>query len=116
MQHLTPLDVAQRALRARICRECFKRLPGSETLGPNEARSCEPECTVFLHLPRILEIAAEVRDPTLGPYDHAVRELICQVCNASPTSGDYCSERSTVNCPLARYLGEVVDTLESLGS
>jgi hypothetical protein len=38
------------------------------------------------------------------------------ICNTtytlSMTAGDYCAERTTANCPLARYASEVVDTLE----
>lgn len=114
MQRLPETDVAQRAIRSRVCVQCFKRPFGSERLGPQRPRACEGECTIFSNLPRLQEIAAQIHDPTMGPYETAIRDLVCQRCAASPTSGDYCEERRTVQCPLARYAPVVIDALEKL--
>ena len=114
MQNVPPLELMKRAVRARVCPQCSQRPPGSESLGPHVPRSCEPECTIFVHLPAIRDIAAQTNRPSLGPYEHAVRELICQTCEASPTAGDFCDGRSTRSCPLSRYLGDVIETLEAV--
>jgi hypothetical protein len=62
----------------------------------------------------MLEIAAKVRDPSRAPYERAVRDLICQNCQSSPSAGDHCGDRATRNCPLPRYAGDVVETLKAL--
>lgn len=114
MQQLSALDVARRALRARICPTCSDRPPDSEQLGPAVARSCESRCTIFMHLPLLCEIASRVAGDTMAPYERAAREIICQTCDATPSGGDYCADRSSRKCPLSRYMGEVVETLEAL--
>ncbi|MEE9212235.1 MAG: hypothetical protein V3U29_06240, partial [Phycisphaeraceae bacterium] len=114
MQHLPTLDVMQRALRARVCPICFERPPGSESLGPNQPRTCEPECPVFQSLPTLKQIAEQINDPNIGPYERAVTELICQTCQTCPTAGDYCDARTTLNCPLRRYVFEIIDALEAV--
>ena len=113
MQHLPAHTVMQRTLRREICTQCHQRPSHSESLGPDVPRSCEPQCTIFIHLPKLHEIAERTHKPTLAPYEHAMRELICNTtCEQSPTAGDYCAERTTENCPLARYAGLVIDVLE----
>lgn len=114
MQHLPSLVVMQRALRHNICTQCFKRPSGSESLRPDQPRICEPQCQVFVNLPKLREIAAAVNSPTLGAYEHAVKEVVCQHCKADQTSGDFCAERSSLDCPLARYMGDVVTTLSKI--
>lgn len=112
MQNLSQLDVAQRAVRARICPVCTQRPAGSESLGPDVPRRCEPHCSIFHHLPKMLNVVKNTKSPTLGDYEKAALENICQTCGQSPTSGDFCAERALVECPLSRQMGEVVDTLE----
>ena len=113
MQHLPTLNVIQRALRQSICTRCFRRPEASERLTPEVPRSCEPECTIFVHLPKLQELAGEIHDPMLAPYEHAMRELICQTsCELSSTPGDYCPERTTMNCPLSHYAADVVEVIE----
>lgn len=114
MQNVPTLQLMQRALRTNICRQCSQRPQGSESLDADTPRACEPDCTVFVHLPRLREIVSRIPadDVTLSRYERAVNELICQVCESSPTAGDYCGDRATRNCPLSRYLNRVVETLE----
>lgn len=114
MQKLADLVVAQRALRQRVCTQCSDRPPGSEAMPPTEARSCEPQCPVFVNLPALHHIAATTAGETLGPYEHAIRETVCQNCESTPTAGDYCGDRTTRACPLSRYTGLIVQTLERL--
>lgn len=114
MQHVPTLDLMQRALRTNICRQCWQRPTGSETLGADQPRTCEGECTIFRNLPRLRQIALTIDDPTLNRYEQATQELICQVCDASATAGDYCDQRSTRNCPLSRYLNLVIETLSKI--
>ena len=111
MQHLPSLVVMQRAIRHNVCTQCFLRPSGSEKLGSDQPRACEPDCQIFVNLPRLREIAGSVDSPTLGAYEHAIKEVVCQRCQADETSGDFCAERTTRDCPLARYMGDVVSTL-----
>ena len=112
MQNKPTLEVMQRAMRAEICPNCHLRPPGSETLRPYQPRSCEPQCTIFGNLPMLKQIVDQYGDRAIGPYQRAMNELICMECDANPTSGDYCSDRTTQYCPLARYAGSVVSVLE----
>ncbi len=114
MLHAAAMEVARRAMRARICPECTDRPAGSESDGPDTPRSCEGECTIFINLSKVRDIVHDVSDPSVGPYERAARELVCLQCDARPTSGDFCDGRTTQACPLSRYLAEVVDTLERL--
>jgi len=94
MQHLPVINVMRRALREAVCERCPARPPGSERWGPATPRACELLCPVFVNLPRLKQIAKRVHAHGIGPYEHAVRDEICQHCRLSPTSGDYCAERS----------------------
>ncbi len=114
MQHLPTLEVAQRAIRQSVCTKCTDRPSGSEKLGPDEPRSCQGACTVFINLPKLMDVAKKVTATTLGPYENAVRTVVCEKCESSPTSGDFCAERTTRDCPLSRYMNVVVETLERL--
>lgn len=114
MKHAAPLEVAQAAIRSRVCPHCYQRPAGSEALGPTVPRACEGECTIFTNLPTLLRIAQGIHEPTISRYDRAIAGLICKRCDASPTAGDYCSERTIRECPLSRYSGDVVDVLERL--
>lgn len=113
MQHLPWREVARRAVRGEVCVQCHKRPPGSETLGNAEPRSCEGACSIFLNLDTLIQIAGRYDDPTLRPYERAVRELVCQHCEQSPTSGDFCEQRTNLTCPLNRYAHLVVDALQA---
>ena len=112
MQHKPTLEVMQRGIRAEICPDCHLRPPGSETMRPSQPRSCEPQCTIFGNLHKLQQIADQYDDPTISSYQRAMNELICTECDANPTSGDYCSDRTTQYCPLARYAGSVVSVLQ----
>ena len=106
------LAKVQRAVRRSVCVRCFARPRGSEELPGNVARACEPTCQVFINLPKLLDIVGTTHEPTIEAYERATQEMVCQSCRSSPTSGDYCSERSTARCPLAVYLADVVDVVE----
>ncbi len=114
MQNLPRLEVAQRALRERVCTQCSDRPEGSETQEPTESRLCEPECSVFTHLQRVQRIVATTTSTTLGPYEKKIREQICQSCELSSTAGDWCADRTSCACRLTRYTSLVIETLERL--
>jgi hypothetical protein len=114
MQHIQTIEILKRAVRSRVCTVCFKRPPGSETLDAETPRSCEPQCAIFMHLPVMRRIVQEQSDRSIAPYEDAMRELVCQHCQLTPTAGDYCAERANMRCPLAHYAVEVVDALESV--
>ena len=114
MQHIPPLEVLSRVLRAKVCPLCIERPEGSSTWGPTRQRPCETDCNVFINLEKLREIAASIYDPNIGPYEKAVLEHICQECPYSPTAGDFCADRTTRQCPLARQLNLVIQTIESI--
>lgn len=116
MRHKPALEVMQRAIRAQICTQCSQRPKGSEALPPTVSRSCEPECSIFVHLPEVKRIAEKLHESSMAPYERAVQELVCQTCNVSPTAGDFCDGRTSRNCPLSRYLNRVVETLEAVAA
>lgn len=115
MQRLPELTLLERTIRSRICPQCFNRPKGSESLKPDQPRTCEPVCTIFIHLPKVRQVVLKVHDPSVGPYEKALVEEVCEgACTSSPTSGDFCSERTTRRCPLATYVTDVVSLIESV--
>ncbi len=114
MSRHPPLEVARRAVRKEVCTVCYRRPPLSEGNGPGFARPCEPACAIFVNLPALIRIVHQVHTPTLGGYENAMRNLICQDCELSPNAGDYCSKRTDESCTLARYEGQVIDILERI--
>ncbi|HTL28656.1 MAG TPA: hypothetical protein VL282_05540 [Tepidisphaeraceae bacterium] len=113
MQHHKPiLELAQLAVREKICPICAHRPHGSETLGPTVARSCEPACTIFLNLAQMLR-AAGLADPAASP-DEVLRNYVCPACRASLSAGDYCAEHLARTCPLSCYSAEVLEILQRL--
>src|SRR5438045_3712902 len=114
MQHESRHDVLRRAIRARICTECYQRPPGSETLSADEPRVCEPRCPIFLNVHSLGLVARKTDGEALPNYEQHLRNAICQHCTTSITAGDYCVERLTRSCPLSRYLYDVLDLIEKL--
>jgi hypothetical protein len=114
MELIHPSAKLLRHLRESICVSCVLRPPGSEAQPGTIARTCEPQCQIFLNVPQLIRIALSVRGTTIAPYERACNETICQQCQASPTHGDFCSERTTERCPLALYLRDAVDVIERM--
>ena len=113
MKHLAMLEMTQRAVRSRICTQCYQRPHESEKLDAAIPRACEPQCTIFMNLPRIAAaVFARATDNRSG--DDVMRFLVCSECAACPSAGDYCSERLARTCPLSRYNGELLTILEQL--
>lgn len=108
-----PLAIAQKSLRSTVCPTCHRRQPENEQWPDvTQPRPCEPSCTIFINLPKLMRIAHNVESPDLGAYEAAINELVCQNCKSSPTAGDYCADGQIRSCPLSRYSGDVVDVLE----
>lgn len=114
MDAIRPSPALERRLRGTVCVRCFARPAGSASLADSVPRDCEPRCQIFLNLPQIIRVALGTRGGNLGVYERACNELVCQDCQASPSHGDYCSERSTARCPLAVYLADVIEAIESM--
>ena len=112
MQHAKILEVMRRALRSEICTQCSQRPPGSESFEATVARTCEPLCPIFKNLPRLQSIARRVDGPAMAPYELAVLNRVCQNCDRSLTAGDYCHENLTRDCPLSRYMAQVITVIE----
>ena len=108
MRHLPLNEVAYRLAREVACVQCYQRPPGSESLGPEVPRACEPRCPLFANLPRLMSLAQEVGDRP-GDYEDAVRNSVCGACHLRPTSGDFCADYGARTCPVSRYSGQVLD-------
>jgi len=111
MQHAPILEVARHAIRGAVCTRCYQRPPGSEAHGPQVPRSCEGRCTIFAYLTKVWGLAHQAADPWLLPYELAMKERICSHCTVSPSPGDYCGSRVAAECPLNRYLSEVIEVV-----
>ena len=110
--HKNRFELAQLAIRSRICVECYQRPVGSERLGADQPRSCEPTCTIFLGLPKL--IGATAHGPIEESADEAMEKHVCPRCHASPSAGDFCTDRLDRTCPLSRYGADVLRILEDL--
>jgi hypothetical protein len=112
--HLPIIESARRAFREAICPICAQRPHGSEALPPTVARSCEPNCPLFLHLAKLKVVAEEPAAHWPPDYETAIRGEICNTCLLRETSGDFCAERLTCTCPLTRFAGQAIAILEGL--
>ena len=112
--HLKPIDVVIRAVRGTVCTSCYQRPHGSEVLPNTVARSCEPGCPLFFHLPALYRIAVHHDTQQPGALEHAVRGTICSHCHLAPTAGEDCAEFENRTCPLSRFSREVVTLIETL--
>src|SRR5437764_12601914 len=107
--HKNRFEVAQMAIRSRVCTKCYQRPEGSEHMGPSEPRKCEPGCTIFIGLPKL--VGATTHGPLNESPDEAMQKRICPNCQASQSAGDYCIDRLDRTCPLSRYGAEVLQIL-----
>jgi hypothetical protein len=114
MVNHSKLELARRTLRQHVCTKCYIRPMGSEQFAPSVARACESDCPIFMSLPTLLRIDVQVQESSLGKYERAMRDLVCQSCMASPTAGDYCVGQMTRTCPLSLYLREAIDALDKV--
>lgn len=114
MRHLPVLDVMQRAVREMICTHCFMRPAGSEALPPDIPRDCQSNCTIFMNLPDLREIAVEMSDQRPGVFERAIRNMICSKCHHCMSAGDYCAEHLAETCPLSVYGKLVLETLDKI--
>jgi hypothetical protein len=112
--HDKPIDLIVRAVRGTVCRMCYQRPHGSERLPNTVARSCEPGCPLFFHLPALYRIAVHHDTGAPGSLELAVKATICSHCHLAPTAGEDCAEFENRTCPLSRFAGEVVTLVETL--
>jgi hypothetical protein len=59
-------------------------------------------------------MAVKFEGDRLADYERAIRDGICQYCEATPTAGDFCSERLARICPLSLFGREVLSVIETL--
>ena len=111
MQHLPWDEVSRRVVRSVACTACYQRTPGSEALGPEVPRACEAGCSLFVHLPRLVQLARRADDRS-GACERAVCESVCAACRLKPTAGEFCAEYAARTCPLSRYGAAVVAALQ----
>ena len=113
MLHLPMTEVTRRLARDVACTQCYQRPPGSATLGPEVARSCESSCPLFTHLPALVSLAAVVGERP-GDCERAITDTVCSACRLRPTAGEFCAEYASRACPLSRYSGQVVAAVQQL--
>jgi hypothetical protein len=100
------LEVLRHELRQHVCRDCRWRPAGSETLGPDVPRSCEPACTVFRGLPALAR-AARLMDPMLRPPRLTLQHRIRDLCEQR----DPFARAGPGHCPLRLYGRQVAMVL-----
>jgi hypothetical protein len=113
MENTSTDQALRQSLRTEICPICPMRPPGSASLGPLIARSCEPGCPIFTNLEALKQIAAGGADNPLAAYERAIRQQVCQTCAASTTAGDFCYEGFSRTCPLSVMAPNVLLLIES---
>jgi hypothetical protein len=91
------IELLASQLRARLCTHCRWRPAGSEGLPADTARSCEPDCSVFLHLPALARTAHST-DRMLRPPELTLRHRILELCRNDPDLA-----RPGTGCPLRQY-------------
>jgi hypothetical protein len=115
LRNIPSLDQLRHEIRRRICSQCYRRPPHSESLGPEVVRPCELSCPVFVHLPTLRKIAV-LRDPMLASRRDAVEHRINEVCGdelaADPSVT--CSKPSRDDQPLRRYRKELANAVLEL--
>jgi hypothetical protein len=111
MRHLPLALLAERVTRQVACVQCYQRPPGTEALGPEVPRACEPSCPLFAHLPGLISLARDVGERP-GECEHAVLATVCASCHLRPTSGEFCAHYQSRECPLSRYGDNVVTGLQ----
>ena len=111
MRHLSIIDLAHRVVREVACTQCYQRPPGSEALGPEVVRVCEPSCPLFVHLPSLVALSATVGDDP-GDCERSVTDNICAACRLRPSSGEFCADYSARTCTVSRYSGVVLAALQ----
>jgi len=104
----------ERAIRGAICPLCYQRPHGSESLGNDVPRACQPHCPIFMNLPALYRIAVHDDTSAPGALETRIRESICPNCTLAPTHGDFCAEFQNRTCPLSRFLIDVVLLIEAL--
>ena len=109
IQNPPSLELLRHELRRRVCARCRWRPRHSEAVGPEVVRSCELDCPVFVHLPR-LRNAAALTDPMLRSRELAMEGLIDQLCHSPPARS--APETGTIpqtgKCPLTAYRRTVI--------
>lgn len=99
------LNKEERVILERICAACAdRRDDGSCGL------DAELQCSLERHLPQVLEAVKQVAGERIEPYVAALRDTVCTVCEQGEP--EVCEVRTQVDCPLDRYFGLIVETIE----
>lgn len=113
LRQFPTLDLVRHTVRGAVCPHCLSRPAGSEALGPDEPRACEPGCPVFESLP-VLKRAAEQLDPMLRSREASLRHLIGRLCDDRERRGVTDGTIAMHNCPLRRHASRIARTIDSL--
>jgi hypothetical protein len=106
MRRSLSLDLVKREVRSGVCARCERRPSGSERWDPVVPRSCEAECPLFAHLPRLARLAEAV-DPMVGSRRAVLRRAIGWTRRASAGRND-----TPVASPLRRHRRRLVAILD----
>ena len=113
MHRTVTLDQVQRALRARVCRNCKLREPGrpGDPLRTDTPLDCEAGCELFRDLPELATLANHL-DPMLRSYDEALGHRVSQLIESAGAAGG--NDRDGRSSPLNRHRRCVIATLSEL--
>lgn len=89
-------------LRAQICKDCPLRTPG-QPFDMERQLPCETSCPLFVHLPRLKEVAQQL-DPMLGSYDAVLGRQMSEITRAHHEL----ARRDGRSSPLTRYRKRII--------
>lgn len=93
-------------VKNRVCMKCID----SDGYG-NCLIDPSIDCTLALHFPTVVNVVNNVCSDSIEPYLDAIRARICTKCKYEVATGT-CVQRSSVECPLDRYLPLIVEVIE----
>jgi hypothetical protein len=108
MEHATAMELQEywNNIKNRVCMKCID----SDGYG-NCLIDPSIDCTLALYLPTVVDVVDIVRSDCIEPYVDEIRARVCAQCKYGVATGS-CVLRSTVECPLDRYLPLVIQVIE----
>lgn len=95
------------AIQSRVCRVCLDQKDDG-TCGLTRR-----VCAIDTHLPRLVEVLAEIESDRMDEYVAAVEDEICAGCD-NLGAGERCALRDGGECALYAYMPLVVEAIEEV--
>jgi hypothetical protein len=111
------IDEYKKAMREEICGVCISFTPGKEE--PTRClHECSGECSLFAHLPEIVDSVSRVDGRSMEPYVAALRKDVCAHCQHQDDKG-VCDLRDSHSpaptwCVLDAYFNLITGVIEDV--